>query len=435
MPERRIKAVKDEIASLLRQGIIRPSKSPWNSPAVIVPKPNGRIRLCVNYQALNRITITDPFPIPNMEAIISRANRCNYISTLDLTKGFHQVPAADEDIDKTSFALLWGKWEYVKMPFGVKNGPSHFQRIMSGILGNTENADVYIDDIVVYSTTFEQHLTDLRAVFNLLKTYHLRASPEKAVLCRPSVNFLGHEIGSGKISPIQAKITALQTYRRPETKKGIRSFLGTTGFYRRFIKNYSTTATPLYLMITKNAPDRPVWTEESNQAFEELRKALTSKSVLTSPDPEKDYVLCTDASTKGIGAVLCQTDDADQEKPIAYFSRKLKKHQRNYTVTELELLAIVAAVEHFQIYLTGAQFIVYTDHKALLSIDKLKAANARLTRWSLFLQTFLFQIRYRAGKFNTNADALSRQEFPEDPTSPAPGGAASFQQGGVGTLT
>lgn len=267
VPEKKIKAVKDEVANLLKQGIIRPSKSPWNSPAVIVPKPNGKIRLCVNYQALNRATTTDPFPIPNMEAIISKASRCSYISTLDLTKGFHQVPVAQEDIAKTSFALPWGKWEYIKMPFGVKNGPAHFQRIMTGLLGNTENANVYIDDIVIYSTSFEQHLQDLQAVFDILKRYKLRANPEKAVLCKETVNFLGHQIGSGKISPLEARITALRNYKRPETKKGVRSFLGATGFYRKFIKDYSTIASSLYLMTTKTAADRPRWNEEQDRAF------------------------------------------------------------------------------------------------------------------------------------------------------------------------
>lgn len=400
---------------------------------MIVPKPNGKIRLCVNYQALNRVTTTDPFPIPNMEAIITRASQYNYISTLDLTKGF-QVPVSPEDIPKTSFSLPWGKYEYLKMPFGVKNGPSHFQRIMSGILGNTENADVYIDDIVVYSTSFNQHLKDLQAVFDILRKYKLRASPEKAVLCKETVNFLGHQIGSGRISPLDAKITALRSYRRPETKKGIRSFLRATGFYRKFIKNYSTIASPLYLMTTKTAADRPKWSEEQSRAFEQLREALMSDSVLTSPDPDKQYILCTDASTKGVGAVLCQLDDREQEKPIAYFSKKLKKHQMSYTVTELELLAIVSAIEHFQIYLTGSQFVIYTDHRALLSIDKLKTANARLTRWSLFLQSFLFEIRYRAGRLNTNADALSRQEF-DSGDNPPQEVRPKDKQGGVGALT
>lgn len=376
VPEQQIGPVKEEIEQLLHQGIIRESSSPWNSPAVIVHKPNSKIRLCVNYQALNRITTTNPFPIPNINVIISRASRCRFISTLDLIKGFHQVLVAVEDIPKTSFSLPWGKYEHLKMPFRIKNGPSHFQWIMTAILGNTDAADVYIDDIIVYSKSFSQHLQDLQKVFDLLRNYRLRASPEKAILCRQTLNFLGHQIGSGTISPQAAKTAPLRDYNRPTTKKGIRSFLGATGFYRKFIRNYSSIATPLYKMTTKDTPDRPTWNEKQNQAFQQLRTALTSDSVLTSPNPDKPYILCTDASTQGVGAVLCQQDENQQERPIGYFSRKLKSYQKNYSVTELELLAI----EHFQIYLLGTHFTIYTDHRALLSADRLKTANGRLAR-------------------------------------------------------
>lgn len=285
---------------------------------MIVQKPDGRIRLCVNYQRLNSITRTDPFPIPNIDILISRASSSRWISTLDLTKGFHQVPVAAEDVPKTSFSVPWGKFEYLKMPFGIKNGPAHFQRVMTALLGNTTNSDVYIDDII-YSDSFNEHVQHLQTVFDILRGHRLRASPKKAVFCKHTLDFLGHRIGSGTITPQQAKIEALRTYNRPATKKGIRSFIGATGFYRKFIRNYSTIATPLYKMTTKIAPDRPHWTKEQDDAFQQLRTALTSDSILISPDMTKPFTLCTDASTKGIGGVLCQTDTNGNERPIGYF--------------------------------------------------------------------------------------------------------------------
>lgn len=271
------------------------------------------------------------------------------------------------------------------MPFGIKNGPAHFQRCMTAMLGNLNNADVYIDDIIVYSTTFEQHLTDLENVFQLLRQHKLRASPEKATLCKQTLNFLGHKIGSGTISPQEAKIDALRNYQRSITKKGICAFLGATGFYQKFICNYSTIATPLFKMTTKLAPEKPEWKQEEVTAFEQLRSALTSESVLVSPDPQKPYIFCTDTSTIGVGGILCQLNSEGNEHPIAYFSKKLKKHQRNYSITKLELLAVVLSIEHFQIYLSGNNFTIYTGHRALLAAEKFKTANGCLARWALFL--------------------------------------------------
>lgn len=429
IPPKKINAVKEEIQDLLRLGIIRESKSPWASPAVIVMKPNGRIRLYVNYQRLNATTVPDNFPIPNIEMLLQKASSCAYISTIDLSKGFHQVPVMEESIPLTSFILPFGKYEYTKMPFGIRNGPSHFQRITTQLLANTDNADVYIDDIIVYSKTFSDHLIHLSSVFQLLRKHRLNAQPEKLILCKASLNFLGHTIGNGKISPQVAKVQSLKNYNLPKTKKGVRAFLGATGYYRKFIQSYSETASPLYQMTTKKAPDCPKWTSEGLEAFNKLKQALSSETFLIPANPDKPYILATDASTKAIGGVLSQQDDQGRERPIAYFSRKLKKYQMSYTITELELLAIVASVEHFSIFLIGSEFEIHTDHRALSFLNNLKTANPRLIRWNLYLQTFNYTVKYKKGTANGNADALSRQEFPPDPTNP--GGLVSAYQGGV----
>lgn len=408
IPDKKKEAVKQEIDNLLRDGIIRPSTSPWNFPAVVVPKPDGSVRICVNYQKLNSQTVPDPFPLPRMEAITNEASKAKWITTLDLAKGFHQVPVHQDSVAKTSFLTDFGKYEYVRMPFGIMNGPSHFQRCLSGILGNTPRTSAYIDDIVIFSNNFEQHLEDIEAVMTLLSEYNLTAKPAKAKFCMDSVTFLGHHIGQGKIRPTQVKVEAFQQFPQPSTKKKLRTFLGATNFYRRFIKHYATIASPLYPYLKKDSPDKFTLSRQAEAAFEKLKAAITSVDFLVSPDPDRQYQLATDASTTGVGAVLSQKDDEGRERPVAYFSRKLLQYQRNYSATELELLALVLSVQHFAPYLLGATFTVTTDHKALLQWRKLKTANGRLARWALILQPYDFTIEYRKGEENGNADALSR---------------------------
>lgn len=223
-----IPPVKEEINQLMKQGIIQESSSPWNSPAVIVKKPDGWIQLCLNFQELNSHTISDPFPLPSMETILHKASKAKFISKLDLLKGFHQVPMAEKDVPKTSFSTPWGKWEYLRMPFGIKNGPAHFQRCMQAILGNLDFSDVYIDDIILYSNGFEEHCQHLSIILQLLRSHNFKAAPKKVSLFKSQMDFLGHTIGSGCIAPQQAKIQAILSYPKPTTKKGVRTFLGVT---------------------------------------------------------------------------------------------------------------------------------------------------------------------------------------------------------------
>lgn len=300
------------------------------------------------------------------------------------------------------------------MPFGLKNAPAHFQRIVSSIFAGLENVMAYIDDIIVISETFEEHVAHLREVFSIIKAKNLTVKPSKCRFFQHEVEFPGHFVGRGLLSPLEAKVHAITHYVRLVTKRGIRSFLGLINYYRRFVKNYSQIASPLYDMTTKDSPDELTWTPETDSAFNQLKTALTSDSILLAPDFSKPFTLTTDASYSGIGAVLSQQDSEGYHRPIAYHSRKLKPAERNYSVTEIELLALVNATQHFKLYLLGTKFHVITDHKALLSAEKLFKANKRLTRWSLLLADFDFDITYKPGSLNTNADALSRQEWPFD---------------------
>lgn len=313
-----------------------------------------------------------------------------------------------ESIPKTSFSTTFGKFEYTRMPFGIRNGPAHFQRCLSGILGNVENASVYIDDIVVFLQDFTEHLEHLEQVFQLLRQHHLTAKPSKLKLCHHQLEFLGHHIGGGRIQPVQAKINSFNNYPLPTCKKQLRTFLGATNYYRYFIQNYASKTSPLYPYLTKKSPERFQLNTEATEAFNLLKQHLIQSTFLTLPNPSQVYNLSTDASTSGVGAVLSQLDTQGKDRPIAYFSKRLLPYQKNYSATELELLAVVLAVQHFAVYLMGATFRLYTDHKALLQLNRLKTANGRLARWALILQDYNFDIIYRPGECNGHADALSR---------------------------
>ena len=305
-----------------------------------------------------------------------------------------------------------GKYRFTKMPFGLRNAPATFQRLMDHVLaGMQEHAAAYMDDIVIHSDTWEHHVQHLRALMTTLKQHGLTVKNKKCQISMTTCKYLGHVVGNGTTSPQQCKIESIETFKTPRIKKGVRAFLGLAGYYRRFLLNFSTIAAPLSDLTMNIAPNRVEWTDKCERAFQTLKQALAAQPILATPDYSKEFIVQTDASEQGIGAVLSQQDDDRGDRPLAFFSWKLLDRERNYSTVEKECLAIVAALKHFEVYLLGRTFVVQTDHRALKYLNSMRSTNSRLTRWALTLQDYNFRVKYRPGESKGNADALSRQAW------------------------
>ena len=403
--------VRREIEEMLKAGIITPSTSPWTSPIIPLLKKDGGVRLCVDYRRLNEVTMDDRYPMPRVEELLEQMGKAKFISTLDLTKGYYQVSVAPEDRKKTAFMAPMGKFEFTRMPFGLKGAPATFQRLMDVILGScSEYSRSYIDDIAIFSDSWEDHLLHLEDVLARLERAGLKAKPSKCNLAENYCSFLGHRVGDGKIEMEEAKLDALRNFNRPRTKKDIRAFLGLAGYYRRFIPQFAERTARLSDLTKKDAPSKIEWNQTLEQDFQALKELMCTKPTLYCPDNEKEFILHTDASERGIGAVLSQEKEGE-ERPIAFFSRKLLPRETRYSTVEKECLGLVAAIKYFDVYLVGRQFQVITDHKALKYLHTMKNANPRLTRWALAIQPFEFTIEHRPGSSHNNADGMSRQAW------------------------
>jgi hypothetical protein len=408
-------AIREEIDKLIKEKIVRPSNSPYNSPLWVVPKKldasgKKKVRLVVDYRKLNNKTKDDKFPIPNIEDILSKLGQATYFSSLDLASGFHQIEVRESDIPKTAFSTESGHWEFTRMPFGLKNGPPTFQRMMNAIFADVPNTLIYMDDIIVYSSSLQEHIQDIRRVLQKLQQHNLQLQLDKSEFIRSDLLFLGHIISKDGIKPNPDKIKAVVDFPLPKTEKQIKQFLGLTGYYRRLIKDYAKIAQPLSHALRKTEGkikfDEPKFVE----AFANLKKALTNDPVLRLPNFEQPFVLTTDASNFALGGVLSQKVEGI-EHPIAYASRTLNPAESNLDTTEKEVLAIIWCVKHFRPYLYGRKFTLRTDHQPLKWLKELKEPNAKLTRWRLALEEFDYTIEYIPGKTNKVADALSRVEL------------------------
>ncbi|XP_063955624.1 uncharacterized protein LOC135154209 [Lytechinus pictus] len=401
--------VKDELKEMLEAGIITESDSPYASPLVIVKKKDGALRLCVDYRKLNEVTEFDAYPMPNIEEIIDQLGQAKYITTMDLTKGYWQVPLTAAASKKSAFITPFGLYQFQVMPFGMQGAPATFQRLIDRVLRvASDYATAYIDDIIVFSKTWKEHLTHLREVLDRLRDAGLTVKPSKCKFARQEVLYLGFVLGGGSVRPEPAKIEAVVNSAQPVTKTDVRAFLGLTGYYRKFIPNYSKVATPLTDLTKKSEPRLVKWNDKCTQAFQTLKLALTQAPVLRNPDFDKEFIVQVDASDPGIGAVLSQKNDEGEDHPIAYISRKLLPREVKYAIVEKECMAIVWSVRKFQPYLFGRQFVVQTDHNPLRWLQQMKNDNARLMRWSLALQAYPMKIEHRSGAKNGNADGLSR---------------------------
>ena len=404
--------VNKEISNLLEQNIIKPSISAWNSPVWIVPKKidatgEKKFRLVIDYRKLNEQTIGDAYPIPNISDIFDQLGHSKYFTTLDLASGYHQIEMHHRDSEKTAFSVPLGHYEFNRMPFGLKNAPSTFQRLMNTVLSGLQGTRclVYLDDIVIFADTLENHNRKLIDVFKKLKEFNLKLKPSKCEFLQKEVIYLGHKISESGAQPDESKLDAVRNFPTPKTPKDIKSFLGLAGYYRKFIDNFSQKALPLTSLLKKDASFN--WTEKQEQAFVTLKNCLCEQPILQFPDFERPFNVTTDASNFAIGAVLSQ-GDFPKDLPIAYASRCLNSAECNYSVIEKELLAIVWAVRHFRPYLYGRRFRIVTDHQPLTWLFNIKDPKSRLVRWRLELEEYDYSIVYKPGRVNSNADALSR---------------------------
>ena len=398
--------IKEMVEEMLELGVIQESNSPWSSPVVLVKKRGGDLRFCVDYRALNAVTRKDVFPMPRIDDMLDQLGGKRIFSTLDARSGYWQIKLGESSREKTAFATHDGLFEFRVLPFGVCNGPATFQRVMQQALrGLSDLCSVYVDDIIVFSRTVEDHVSHLEQVFSRLREVGLRLHPAKCRFASPQVEFLGHLITAEGILPNPAKISAVKEFRNPTNVKEVRQFLGIAGYYRRFVPNFSKVAGPLHDLTKQDVQFQ--WTPQCQESFDQLKVLLTSPPVLAYPDFEQKFTLYTDASGQGLGAVLEQQVDGHPH-PIAYASRSLTKHEKNYGITDLEALALVWGLRHFRAYLLGHHCAVVTDHAPLKSMLKARHSSGKLARWSQTIAEMDVEIVYRPGKKHSNADALSR---------------------------
>ncbi|PIK36703.1 putative transposon Ty3-I Gag-Pol polyprotein [Apostichopus japonicus] len=426
LPYRRIPPVKmDEVKTLLNdlmdKDIIRRSSSPYASPVVLVPKKSGALRLCIDYRQLNSVTVKDSFPLPRIEETLQALGGAKFFSSLDLSHGYFQVAMHPESIHRTAFRVPWGLFEFNRMPQGLCNSPSTFQRLMEFIFGdiNLTQVVLYLDDILVFSSTFEEHLARLKVVFQRLSSHGLKIKGEKCQLLQKEVRHLGHVVNEKGINVDPDKVERIVNWPTPKTASELISFLGLASYYRRFVPGFAALSGPLHAMTGsskgkagKHTSKPPFeWTSEAEESFSKLKGLLSSAPVLAYPEFGGEFVLEVDASLKGLGACLSQADGEGKLHPIAYASRGLRGAEKNYpnfSSFKIELLGLKWAIaDKFREYLIGSKCTVLTDNNPLAH---LQTANLGATeqRWVAQLAPFDLDIQYRSGKSNRCADALSR---------------------------
>lgn len=419
-PEVHKAEVKNQINKMLEQNIIEPSDSPWSSPIWVVPKKldasnTQKWRVVIDYRRLNDVTIGDTYPIPQITEILDQLGNSKYFSTLDLASGFHQIKLNEADKVKTAFNVPEGHFQFLRMPFGLKNAPSTFQRLMNSALSGLQGTRcfVYLDDIVCYSYDIKSHILNLTSIFQRIRQFNLKLQPDKCEFLRREVCYLGHVITEQGVKPNPDKIKAVTEYPVPKSPKDIKSFLGLVSYYRRFIPEFSQTAKPLTNLLKKDTAF--IWENQHQLAFEILKRKLTSAPLLIYPDFTKPFILTCDASNYAVGAVLSQ-GQIGKDRPVAFASRTLNKSECNYSTTEKELLAILYGCKTFRPYLYGNKFQIVTDHRPLKWLFNHKDPGSKLQRWRLKLEEYEYEIVYRKGKLNSAADALSR--YPVNPVYP-----------------
>lgn len=410
--------LRQAIQELLDHDIIEECESAWAAPTVLVPKPGGGIRLCIDFRRLNAVTVADQYPLPNLDDLLHSTGNIGCISTMDLRAGYHQIRIKEEDKDKTCFVTPFCTYRFNRMPFGLRNAPATFQRLMDRFRRRLPDLRLlaYLDDLILLSDHIDDHLYALRRVFDMLREFQLRLHRPKCRFGCRKTRYLGHVISTQGIHTDPAKISAIQNFQAPRNAKQVITFLQTCSWYRKFIPQFAKLSQPLSKLTRQKEPWE--WGSEQNKSFNKLKSALTSAPILRPADHGQPFTLRTDASAYAIGAALLQGEGVD-ERPVEYASRLLTAPERNYSTTEREALAIVWAVNRFRGYLEETSVIIVTDHQPLKWLMSLRSPSGRLARWALQLQPYNLQIHYTPGKANVVADTLSRppQANSEDPVT------------------
>ncbi|KAF5804296.1 putative nucleotidyltransferase, Ribonuclease H [Helianthus annuus] len=396
--------LKKQLDELLEKGFIQPSSSPWGAPILFVKKKDGSMRMCIDYRELNKVTIKNRYPLPRIDDLFDQLQGARFFSKIDLRSGYHQLKVQEEDIPKTAFRTRYGHYEFTVMPFGLTNAPAAFMDMMNRICKPylDKFIIVFIDDILIYSKSKDEHAKHLHLLLSLLRKEKLYAKFSKCEFWLEQVQFLGHLVNHEGIHVDPTKIEAITKWKTPESPTEVRSFLGLAGYYRRFIRDFSRIAIPLTKLTCKSVKFE--WGPKQEEAFRILKQRLTHTPILALPEGTEDFVVFCDASKLGYGCVLMQ-----RQKVIAYASRQLKSHEGNYSTHDLELGAIIFALKIWRHYLYGSKFTIFTDHKSLRYVFGQKELNMRQRRWMELLSDYDCDIQYHAGKANVVADALSRK--------------------------
>ncbi|KAL8134287.1 hypothetical protein AgCh_009360 [Apium graveolens] len=401
-----LQELKEQLQELLNRGFIRPSVSPWGAPVLFVKKKDGSMRLCIDYRELNKVTVRNRYPLPRIDDLFDQLQGAKYFSKIDLRSGYHQLRVREEDVSKTAFRTRYGHYEFLVMSFGLTNVPAVFMDLMNRVFHDylDKFVVVFIDDILIYSRSREEHEEHLRTVLEILRKRKLFAKFSKCEFWLEEVAFLGHVVSGRGIELDPAKVEAITNWPRPSNVTEVRSFLGLAGYYRRFVEGFSSIALPLTQLMRKGIKFE--WNDDREKSFQELKKRLVSAPILVLPSGSGGFQVYSDASKRGLGCVLMQ-----HGKVISYASRQLKPYEVNYPTHDLELAAVVFALKIWRHYLYGETCDIFTDHKSLKYIFTQKELNMRQRRWLELLKDYDANIQYHPGKANVVADALSRKNL------------------------